>query len=113
MQEAAARDGKRIRIGFEQEPGSSGIDSAKETIRRLSGYLIEGFRATGSKEVRADTFSVQVNAGNVKVLKGKWLSDYKYELAHFPNAKHDDQVDASSGAFSMLINKKVKLGVLR
>lgn len=113
MQETAARDGKRVRIGFEQEPGSSGIDSAKETIRRLSGYLIEGFRATGSKEVRADTFSVQVNAGNVKVLKGKWLSDYKYELAHFPNAKHDDQVDASSGAFSMLINKKVKLGVLR
>lgn len=113
IQDTAARDGKRIRIGFEQEPGSSGIDSAKESIKRLSGYLVEGFRATGSKEVRADTFSVQVNAGNVKVLKGKWLSDYKYELAHFPNAKHDDQVDASSGAFSMLINKKVKLGVLR
>ncbi len=113
IQETAARDGKRVRIGFEQEPGSSGIDSAKESIRRLSGYLVEAFRATGSKEVRADTFSVQVNAGNVKVLKGKWLSDYKYELTHFPNAKHDDQVDASSGAFSMLINKKVKLGVLR
>ncbi len=113
MLETANRDGKRVRIGFEQEPGSSGIDSAKETIRRMSGFLIEGFRATGSKEVRADTFSVQVNAGNVKVLKGKWLSDYKYELTHFPNAKHDDQIDASSGAFSMLINKKVKLGVLR
>jgi len=113
IQETAARDGKRVRIGFEQEPGSSGIDSAKESIRRLSGYLVEAFRATGSKEVRADTFSVQVNAGNVKVLKGKWLSDYKYELTHFPNAKHDDQTDASSGAFSMLINKKVKLGVLR
>jgi predicted phage terminase large subunit-like protein len=109
----AENDGKLVRIGLEQEPGSSGIDSVKETIRRLSGFLVNAEKATGDKVTRADTFSVQVNIGNVKMVRGGWGLEYKYEVQHFPNGKHDDQVDATSGAFSMLINKKVRLGVLK
>jgi predicted phage terminase large subunit-like protein len=109
----AVNDGKLVRIGLEQEPGSSGIDSVKETIRRLSGFLVNAEKATGDKVTRADTFSVQVNIGNVKMVRGGWVSEYKYEVQHFPNGKHDDQVDSSSGAFTMLINKKVRLGVLK
>jgi predicted phage terminase large subunit-like protein len=109
----AVNDGKLVRIGLEQEPGSSGIDSVKETIRRLSGFLVNAEKATGDKVTRADTFSVQVNIGNVKMVRGGWVSEYKYEVQHFPNGKHDDQVDATSGAFTMLINKKVRLGVLK
>lgn len=109
----AVNDGKLVRIGLEQEPGSSGIDSVKESIRRLSGFLVNAEKATGDKVTRADTFSVQVNIGNVKMVRGGWVSEYKYEVQHFPNGKHDDQVDATSGAFTMLINKKVRLGVLK
>lgn len=108
----AARDGKSVRIGIEQEPGSAGVDSAKDTVKRLAGYLVQAHRASGKKEIRADTFSVQVNAGNVYMVNGAYVKDYLEELAFFPNGKHDDQVDASSGAFSMLDKNKVRLGAL-
>jgi predicted phage terminase large subunit-like protein len=108
----AARDGKSVRIGIEQEPGSAGVDSAKDTVKRLTGYLVQAYKASGKKEIRADTFSVQVNAGNVYMVNGAYVKDYLEELAFFPNGKHDDQVDASSGAFSMLDKTKVRLGAL-
>lgn len=108
----AARDGKSVRIGMEREPGSSGIDSVKDSIKRLAGYLVTAHPATGKKELRADTFSVQVNAGNVYMVKGAFNQPYFEELAFFPNGKNDDQVDASSGAFALLEKTKTKLGVL-
>lgn len=110
--ETAARDGKSVRIGMEREPGSSGIDSVKDSIKRLSGYIVTANPVSGKKEIRADTFSVQVNAGNVYIVKGAYVKPYFEELAFFPNGKNDDQVDASSGAFQMLEKTKTQLGVL-
>lgn len=110
--ETAARDGKSVRIGMEREPGSSGIDSVKDSIKRLSGFIVTANPVSGKKEIRADTFSVQVNAGNVYIVKGAYVKPYFEELAFFPNGKNDDQVDASSGAFQMLDKTKTQLGVL-
>jgi predicted phage terminase large subunit-like protein len=108
----ANRDGKSVRIGIEREPGSSGVDSVKDSIKRLAGFSVVPNLASGKKEIRADTFSVQVNAGNVYMVKGAYNNPYLEELAYFPNGKHDDQVDASAGAFSMLEKQKTRLGLL-
>lgn len=109
----AKKDGKSVRIGLEREPGSAGIDSAKATVRMLAGYLVYPEPATGSKLLRADTFSVQVNTGNVHTaMKGKVWEEYANELLFFPG-RYDDQVDASAGAFAMLTQNRIKLGVLR
>jgi len=110
--DTALQDGPKVRIGLEREPGSSGIDSAKETIKRLAGFPVEATPATGRKELRADTFSVQVNSGNVRIVRGPYLKEYLEEISYFPNSRYDDQVDASSGAFAMLIKQSVRLGVL-
>lgn len=110
--ETALRDGRDIRIGIEREPGSSGLTDALQTTRMLAGFRVYPEPASGSKELRADTFSVQVNGNNVHMVRGEYVKAYKEEMTHFPNGKHDDQIDASSGAFSMLTTKKVKLGVL-
>lgn len=110
----AKKDGKLVRIGLEREPGSAGVDSARATVKMLAGYLVYPEPATGSKLLRADTFSVQVNVGNVHTaMRGKVWEDYINELMFFPNGKNDDMVDATSGAFSMLTQNRVKLGVLR
>jgi predicted phage terminase large subunit-like protein len=58
--------------------------------------------ATNAKEVRADPFSSQVNAGNVKVVRGAWNKSYIEELRTFPHGRHDDRVDGSSLAFNEL-----------
>jgi predicted phage terminase large subunit-like protein len=45
--------------------------------------------------------------------KAAWLPDLESELLSFPNAAHDDQVDATSLAFNVLTKQTVKLGVLK
>ena len=73
----------------------------------LAGFGVTTAPATGSKVVRADPYSSQVNAGNVKLLRGDWNRDYIEELRKFPMGKHDDQVDASSAAFNKVLNRGI------
>lgn len=88
-----------------EDPGSAGKDQSADFIRLMSGYTAECIRETGAKETRADPFSSQVNAGNVKMVRAAWNKVYLDELRLFPFGKNDDMVDASSGAFSWLENK--------
>jgi len=100
MLDVAKRDGRSVKILVPEDPGSAGKDQALGFIRMFAGYRVAKVRETGSKETRADGFASQVNAGNVTIVKGSWNRDYVEELRKFPNGKHDDMVDASSGAFS-------------
>lgn len=110
----AHMDGKHVKIGFEQEPGSSGIDAAKEGVKRLHGFIVKPVKSTGDKLIRADTYATQINMGNVHTaLRGKVLEDYLNELKYFPDGANDDQVDASSGAYTLLTNKGVRIGVIK
>lgn len=92
----------RVVIWQEQEPGSGGKESAEATARNLKGYIIRTERVTGPKEVRAEPFAAQCEAGNVKLVNGAWNRQYTEEHAAFPNSVYKDQVDASSGAFNKL-----------
>jgi predicted phage terminase large subunit-like protein len=93
-------DGIPVKVIGEQEPGSGGKESAENFIRLLSGFSVRTERATGSKELRADPFSSQLNAGNVKLVRGDWNREFIDELRTFPKGKHDDQIDAVSLAFN-------------
>lgn len=98
----AQLDGKDVEIYGEQEPGASGKDAALAFVRMLAGFKVECAPASGSKELRADPLSSQVNAGNVKLVRGTWNGAFIEELRQFPQGKHDDQVDAASGSFNVL-----------
>lgn len=98
----AELDGRVVRIWIEQEPGSGGKESAESTVRNLAGFIIQAERPTGDKAVRAEPYSVQVEAGNVRILRGEWNKDYLGEMKTFPVGKYKDQIDASSGAFNKL-----------
>jgi len=100
----ASQDGVSCKVKFEMEGGSSGKESAEATIRMMAGYVIEADRITGSKTLRAEPVSAQAEAGNVKLLRGTWNEAFLSELETFPLGAHDDQVDALSGAFNMLVN---------
>ncbi len=107
IRQVAELDGQSVNIYIEQEPGSGGKESAESTIRNLAGYRCYADRPSGDKISRADTLAVQLNAGNVSMLRADWNAEYKRELEYFPYSKYKDQVDATSGAFNML----VKMGV--
>lgn len=114
IKRTAKEDGKSVIVGIEQEPGSGGKESLQATTRRLIGYKVKPYKPTTSKtgEGRADAFSMQVNAGNVLVCRGTWRKAYLDELKHFPYSTYKDQVDASSGAYSVLaVNRRVVGGL--
>ena len=39
--ETAAQDGKRVRIGFGQDPGQAGKSQAQHLVRALSGFTVD------------------------------------------------------------------------
>jgi predicted phage terminase large subunit-like protein len=59
---------------------------------------------TGNKEVRAEPFAAQVQAGNIHLVAGGWVQDFWDECEPWPHGKFNDQVDAAAGAFNKLVN---------
>lgn len=69
--------------------------------RELTG--VEGVNPKGSKEVRAHAVTPEIAAGKVYLPHpsepgNEWVHLFLDEVAKFPNAKHDDQVDAATQA---------------
>lgn len=104
--QTAETDGKLIRVGIEQDPGQAGKFQAAYYSRLLHGYRVETFSPSGDKLTRFGPFSAQVENGNVDVLAGPWVDNWFDELEQFPEGAHDDQVDATSGAYMMLCEKR-------
>lgn len=105
MRQTAELDGVAVQAWFEQEPGSSGVDSARAMMRTLAGYSAHPDRVTGDKVIRAGPLAAQAEAGNVKLVRGPWVSPWLDELTTFPNAAHDDQVDSASGSYNILARR--------
>jgi len=100
LKSTAQRDTRRVRIRMEREPGASGkivISLLAKTIFR--GYSFRGIPSSGNKMLRADSCAAAAERGEIKIVRGKWNSDFFYEVTRFPRAAHDDIVDAFSGGF--------------
>jgi predicted phage terminase large subunit-like protein len=98
----ATQDGRRVRIGFGQDPGQAGKSQALHLVRALSGFTIQPAPESGDKRTRFGPFSSQCCAGNVKIRRGPWNEELFHVLEGFPDLAHDDEVDACSGALEML-----------
>lgn len=104
----ASQDGKRCEIGIEQDPGQAGKAEAEYQVRNLRGYIVHAVPVHRDKVTRAKAYSAQVEAGNVKLVRGEWNEAFILEHENFPppvGKGKDDQVDSGSGAFTMLANK--------
>lgn len=99
VRQTAEDDGRRVRIRMEQEPGSSGVSLIDHYARAvLVGYDFKGDKKTGNKIELARPLSSAAEAGNVKLVRGAWNSEFLDEVCAFPFAGHDDIVDSASGA---------------
>lgn len=89
-------------LWHQQEPASSGLDSARDTNIFLAGLPAHFETVTGDKETRAEPWSSALEADNVLLLKGSWTQTFIDEHLAFPKGRHDDQVDAASSAYVKL-----------
>jgi predicted phage terminase large subunit-like protein len=94
--------GGRVMTWDVQDPGSAGKDAAAASVRNLAGFSVRTEYRSGSKETNADPLRSQAGAGNVRILRADWNKPYLAVMCLFPFGKFDDDVDASSGAFSKL-----------
>lgn len=104
VKNTAISDGKKIRIGGAQDPGQAGKAQVRQYATLLTGYNYTAQPESGDKVTRFGAFSAQCKAGNVSYLRGAWNDEHFTCLEGFPDVAHDDDVDASSGAFEMLTN---------
>lgn len=103
IKQAADADGYEVIIRHEQEGGSGGKESAEATTRMLAGWDVSRHLPTGDKVVRSGPFRAQVEAGNVKLIRGDWNEAFLRQCHGFsPKAGLKDQVDAAVGGFNFL-----------
>jgi predicted phage terminase large subunit-like protein len=79
------------------------IDHYRRNV--LPEFAFYGDKVTGAKTERARPLSSAAQAGNVKLVRGSWIPTFLDEAEAFPNASHDDQVDAVSGGRSKLATR--------
>lgn len=104
IKNTAIQDPKNTIIGIEQDPGQAGVADAQNYSRLLCGFNVRLIKVNKDKITRATPLSAQCEAGNVKLVRGVWNEEYLREMESFPEGKHDDRTDASSGAFNLLTN---------
>jgi predicted phage terminase large subunit-like protein len=100
---AAQRDWLRPVVRMEQEPGGAGkaiVDIYSREV--LDPFDFRGVSSSGSKEARAAPVAARAEAGHLMVCRGAWNGDFLDEVCAFPSVRHDDQVDALSGAYAVL-----------
>jgi predicted phage terminase large subunit-like protein len=108
IKNTASQDGINVRVGIEQDPGQAGKAEAQDQVRNLAGYNAVTNTVREAKGIRAKPVSAQAEAGNIRLVRGKWNEAYLRELENFDGSDGcvADQVDATSGAFWMLTQLK-------
>lgn len=104
MAEIMLADGPDVTQGIEEKGYMSRAITDLNRDPRLHEYRIFGYPVDKDKVTRALPFAAKCGAGLVHVLNAHWAQEYVDELCSFPNGAHDDQVDASSGAWAMIGN---------
>lgn len=100
--EVALSDGAAVMIGVEEAGFISRAIQELNQDARLHGFAVFGYPVDKDKVTRALPFAARLSAGTVHILETHWTDDYLDEMCSFPNGVHDDQVDASSGAWAMM-----------
>lgn len=100
-------------IYIPQDPGQAGKAQAASYVRELAGFRVTAHPVSGAKTARAEPLAAQWQRGNVLILQGPWNKTFLDEMEGFPEAVHDDQVDAASDAFNSVSAARSWAGLIR
>lgn len=108
IRKTAELDGRNVTVKGFQDPGQAGKGEAERFIKMLSGFHVVLEKINQNKETAAKPMSSQVEAGNISIYSEcQNKQELYFELENFPEVKHDDIVDACTGAFNYLTQDAV------
>ena len=102
MARVILQDGPEVTQGVEAAGYQSRAIQTLNADPRLRGYAIFPYTADKDKFTRALPAAAKAASGMLHIADRHWTAAFLEELCAFPNAAHDDQVDALSGAEAML-----------
>lgn len=103
--ETAYMDGRNIIIGIEDAGQQKGFIDDIKAMPEMRPFIIKQVSPSGDKLNRAIPWITRAEAGRVDVCEGKWNADFLQECDDFSASMDhpwDDQIDAVSGAYSLL-----------
>ena len=106
IRQTAEADGPMVRQRSEQEGGASGKDAARHFVRMLEGFSASATRVSGDKVLRAEPLASAAGVQPIGLYRANWNLQFIEELCAFPMGKYDDQVDAASGAYNSLMQRR-------
>jgi len=114
IRQTADSDPEGTVIRIPQDPGQAGKSQIAYLTNLLKPYRVVAERETGKKATRAQPLAAKVEHGYVYLTPGEWhdkllneFENFSYDESH----RHDDIVDATSGAFNYLSARKPKAGI--
>jgi len=101
-----AQDGPSTRVGIEK----SGMQlAAVQDLRNNDAFLtvpLHEVKPDKDKYSRAMAWAARASNGQLALLAGPWNREFIEESIVFPYGAHDDQIDAVSGAVSLLVSMR-------
>lgn len=111
--QSAQLDGKSIIIGLEEAGQQRGFIDDLTKLPELAGYTIRAVKPHGDKYNRAMPWASRAELGAVDICRGAWNKGFLDECNAFTaddSHQHDDQIDAVSGAYSILTTNRQVTG---
>lgn len=106
MAKVMLADGPAVSQGVEEAGYMTRAVQDLNADHRLHGYSVMGYKVDKAKHIRALPVQGKFSSGKISLVRAHWNDAYIDELCAFlPKASanvHDDQVDATSGAWVMM-----------
>lgn len=118
LRSKARRDGVRTTVALWQDTGGAGVVDVDTCRAALAGYVVEvveswsadtsdigsdEHRSSRAKRAFARVWAPLVERGQVYIKRSAWAGVVTAECDSFPDARHDDIVDAISLAIQVLL----------
>ena len=100
--QTALADGSTVQQSVETTGTQKGMLDLLLAEPSLAAVPFRGIAPVADKIARANTWLARAEQNKVKLLRGAWNAAWLDEICAFPEAEHDDQVDATSGAFATI-----------
>lgn len=118
VRNTAKSDGTDVVIRLPQDPGQAGKSQSASHVQMLDGFDVTVRRESGDKETRAGPVSSQASPqstggthGRISIVRGEWNEAFLNVLQEFPDARHDDDVDALAAAHDEMKDRVVSAGI--